>query len=59
MKPAHRTVIIHDLGAVGRTVNRPLQEWSDIGLSPSPGLFRLLHELDPQSYPYAVFPQRR
>ena len=25
MKPAHRTVIVHDLGAVGRTVNRPLQ----------------------------------
>ena len=34
MKPAHRTVIIHDLGAVGRTVKRPLQERSDIGLSP-------------------------
>ena len=36
MNPAHLTVIIHDLGTVGRTVNRPLLERSAIGLSPLP-----------------------
>jgi hypothetical protein len=34
LNPARRTVIIHDLETVGRTVNRPLQERFDIGLSP-------------------------
>jgi hypothetical protein len=37
LNPARRTVIIHDLETVGRTVNRPLQERFDIGLSPPAG----------------------
>jgi len=48
LKPARRTVIIHDLETVGRTVNRPLEDRYDIGLSrrrssrshPNPGLDR-------------------